>query len=297
MKRTLPPLNSLRAFEAAARHHSVSGAAEELNVSPGALSRHVRKLEEYIGTPLFKRTKTGLILTREGMNYAMLASDVFDTLHDGTTRLRGDSKRLVVKLRVTPTVAIHWLMPRLALFYGAHPEVDTHITTAYDPVDFDRHDAHLGIRLGSGDWPEVESYQVLLEELLPLCAPDLQRQPLPKVPRDLSAHVLLHSAMRPNDWRNWCAAHCPDLDSAKGLRLENSVMAYQAAKLGMGIAITHSSAFFENELRFGQFVAPFGRDAIVATGNAYYLVRPRHRPLKGPVRLLWDWLHSNSGAS
>ena len=289
MKRVLPPLNSLRAFEAAARHRSIVGAADELNVSPGAASRHVHNLEEYVGTPLFRRTKNGLILTKVGIAFAATASDLFDTLHEATLRARNESSRSVVKLRVTPTVAIRWLMPRMASFYGAHPDIDVQMTTAYAPVDFDRDDADLGIRLGSGVWQGHEVIRVLDEELMPICVPNLRDQEVPQTPDDLGRNTLLHSTMRPNDWRDWCSVFAPNVDWSRALRLENSVMVYQAASLGMGIAVTHNAQFFGDELALGTFVAPFGPEQTVKTGQAYFVVRPMRKTLKGPVKALWDW--------
>ena len=173
MARRLPPLNSLRAFEAAARHQSVSAAARELCVTHGAVSRHVSKLEDYLGTRLFLREGSHLRLTHDGEVYASGLSHVFDELHALTAARVAATKTDALRIGAYPTFADKVLIPRLAQFRDIFPGIGFQIETSHTALDPRDLEVDVAIRLGDGDWPDLESHRLFDEELMPVGSPTL----------------------------------------------------------------------------------------------------------------------------
>jgi LysR family glycine cleavage system transcriptional activator len=285
----LPPLNALRAFEAAARHSSFTRAAGELCVTPGAVSRHVRKLEQSLGASLFNRGAGQVELTAEGIVYLAQIRTAFEQISEATAAARshGANERLL-RIHVPPTCAARWLVPRLVHFHADHPDISIQLTTSHDPVDFARDDVDAAIQYGPGVPSSLEGQALFPEVLLPVCSPRLAgRAPRVRAPHDLVGHVLLHSIRRPNDWPDWLSAagvRGPSPD--RTLAFENSTLTYEGAVEGLGVAVAQL-AFVHDEIERGRLVAPI--DVRLRSAAAYCLVFPAHKRAMRKVRAFAGW--------
>ncbi|HEX2117327.1 MAG TPA: transcriptional regulator GcvA [Alphaproteobacteria bacterium] len=293
MRRTLPPLNSVRAFEASARNSSFTLAAAELRVSQGAVSRHIACLEQWLQVKLFTRVHRGVELTPQGRVFFNVAKSTLDLLESGASQLKRSPDENRLRLKLPPTFAMRWLVPRLVRFHALHPDVDVQITTSHSNADFDREDVDISIY----SWPEPPSgpnyRRVLSEVLLPVCAPSLLgRGPALRKPADLANHVLLCSLNRPSDWPTWvAAAQVGQIDGNSGLKFENAALAYQAAIDGLGVMIAQW-AFVEDDLATGRLVAPF--ELRVQTKRAYFLATHPHREKPARLRAFEEWILSEA---
>jgi LysR family transcriptional regulator, glycine cleavage system transcriptional activator len=289
MPRRMPPLNALRAFEAAARNGSLTRAAQELSVTQGAVSRFVAQLEDWLGLPLCTRTRRGIETTQDGAAYAAVLSSAFDRIEAQTRQLCERPVDNLLRIKLPPTFAIRWLVPRLARFHALHRHVDVQITTSHQTVDFDREDIDVCIHSGASPLPGATCRRLFGEILLPVCSPGLfRRTPPPREPAELGRHVLLCSMHRPDDWPTWLAsAGVRHIDGNNGLKFENSALAYQAAIDELGIVMAQR-AFVEDDLRAGRLVAPLPLRA--ATSNAYYLAHARSRRSTALIALFERWI-------
>jgi LysR family glycine cleavage system transcriptional activator len=288
MTRRLPPLNALRAFEATARNGSLTRAAQELSVTQGAVSRHVTQLESWLGVRLCLRLRRGIETTPEGAAYAAALRTAFDQIEAQTLRLRARSNDNTLRIKLPPTFAIRWFVPRLARFHALNRHIDVQITTSHQPVEFDRDDIDLCIHSGSGPLPGAICRKLFGEILLPVGSPGLFRSAPPQEPADLARFVLLCSMHRAADWPDWLkAAQLTTVDGNNGLKFENSALAYQAAIDELGIVMAQR-AFVEDDLRTGRLVAPLALR--VHTGNAYYLCFSRARQNSPLIQAFEDWI-------
>ncbi len=289
MGRRLPPLNALRAFEAAARHLSFTKAAEELSITPSAISHQIRGLEAHLGVRLFRRAGRSLMLTDEGQSYLPALRDAFDAIHAATSRLAVRKAAGPLTVSLLSSFAVRWLIPRLRRFQASQPEIEVRLSTAARPVDFRREDIDCAIRHGRGQWPGLTADLLLAEDLFPVCSPKLLegRHPL-KAPRDLVHHSLFHIAMRRDDWQVWLnAVGIADIDPERGPVFETSDLALRAAAEGLGVAIA-SSALVEDDLEKGRLVAPF--DVRLPTNSGYYFVVPEDRREQPKIAAFRAWL-------
>jgi LysR family glycine cleavage system transcriptional activator len=288
----LPPLNAVRAFEAAARHSSITAAADELHVTPGAVSRQVHLLEDFLGLALFERGHRQIKLTRRGDEYYKTVSNLLVLLHDATRRVKRASQKKQLRIRAYTTFAIRWLIPRLSSFHSAHPRIEVLLTASLQPVDFARDDLDGAIRLGPGDWPGVNAYRLAPNVLAPVCSPGLLRSGASlKRPADLAQHTLLHSIARPDDWEHWLKAMKADrvVDAHAGLTYESSAMAYQAAITGQGVAIAQLF-LVEEDIAAKRLVMPFRNKTLDMGAFTYYLVTPAARRESTPMTQFREWL-------
>jgi DNA-binding transcriptional LysR family regulator len=205
MRRRLPSLNQLRAFEAAARPQSFSKAAEELFVTHAAVSRHVRELEEWLGTQLFVRTGRGVVLTDAGKRYAARLTPIFDAIAEATrdAMIEGDSSHLTVA--PDGAFASRWLIPRLGNFNAAHPEIELSVSPGEYISDFYKGEDDIAIRYGTGGWPEVEAELLCTARIFPVCAPQVIADDPPETPDDLARFTLLHENSQ-QWWADWLRA-------------------------------------------------------------------------------------------
>ena len=287
----LPPLNPLRAFEAAGRLKSIRKAAEELSVTAGAVSRQVQILETYLGVPLFRREARAAILTAAGEQYLAEITAHLDGIREATLKLTGvrGRSRDVLKVRAYITFAMKWLIPRLSSFHDANPATEVRITASLEAVDFEHEDVDCAIRLGDGNWPHCEVDKLVANELVPVCSPDYRREAKLKSPSDLAGRTLLHSLARPDDWMHWLnAVGLTGIDPFAGLKYQSSVMVYQAAIEGQGIAIAQKF-LVEDDLRRRRLVQPF---AITCDRGSYtyYLIYPKNRLRNPSFRTFRQWL-------
>jgi LysR family glycine cleavage system transcriptional activator len=292
--RRLPPLNALRAFEAAARHLHVTRAAEELNVTQAAVSHQVRALEAWLGVRLFQRAGRGLRLTEPGSTYLVVLRDAFDRIAAATAALaRGRGlDRLTVSS--TDSFAAIWLVPRLRRFRAAHPDIEVRVMPSDEMVDFDYDDVDIAVRYGRGVWPGVKSLALFADELFPVCSPALLEGPHPlRTPDDIRHHVLLHDVLA-IDWDVWLkAAGVKGVDSRRGPFFSHTHLVLQAARSGEGLALGDRH-LVAPDLAAGTLVKPF--ELSLETGYAYYAVAPEQTWDSAKVTAFRDWLVAEAGA-
>lgn len=270
MNRQIPPLNALRSFEAVARLGSFTKAADELCVTQGAVSRQIANLESWFDQKLFHRGRHNIELTQQGRSYFEAVRDIFDAIDRSTRRMMPRQDDRLLRIKLPPTFAIRWLMPRLARFHAKHPSTEVQITTSHQRVNYRLEDIDVGIHSEPVP-PQLPGFKLLFEEtLIPVCSPGLLKssRPLEK-PGDLKFHDRLCSMNRPNDWATWLkAANVDSIDGHEGLKFENAALAYQAAANGLGVMMG-LMPFVKEDLASGLLVAPF--DLCVSTPGGYYL--------------------------
>ncbi|WAJ71464.1 transcriptional regulator GcvA [Catenovulum adriaticum] len=268
--RRLPPLNALRSFEVAARHLSVTLAAEELFVTQAAVSQQIKTLENFLNVKLFIRRNRKLILTEVGASYYFEIKDVFENILDATQAIFNTQNSDSITVGVPPSFAIQWLVPRLNLFSEQFPEIDVRIKA----VDLDEglltEGVDVAVYLGTGNWKGLAAYKLHTEYLAPVCAPSILNNKMPLDDfEDLRKHTLLHDKSR-KYWRLWGQKLGPkDLDVRHGPIFSHSSMVLQAAVLGQGVALGHS-VLARPEIEAGRLIEPFSERLI--TKDAYYLV-------------------------
>ena len=207
MPRRLPPLNSLRTFEVAARHLSFTRAAQELCVTQGAVSRQVKQLEDYLQIQLIKRKNRRLVLTEEGEAYMAALGQAFDVVDNATRRLRGRSDQLVLTVRLLPTLAMRWLIPRLHEFHKIHPNIQVRVTTSLRPADLSVEEFDVAIGRMPDRRPGLRCEPLMGEDIIAVCSPALLGGDHPiREFADIAHHNLLHAATRPDAWKTWLAA-------------------------------------------------------------------------------------------
>ena len=258
MKRSLPPLNGLRAFEAAARHMSFTDAADELSVTQAAISHQVRGLEQRLGLKLFVRRNRSLLLSEAGQAYLPSVRAAFDQLNEATEKLLQKDRGGHLTVTTTASFATKWLVPRLGGFQRANPEIDVRISTGTGLIDFSREDVDIGIRYGRGQWPGLTAERLVTEDVMPVCAPSLLKGPNPlKKPADLKRFTLLHIGSFPDDWQVWLtAAGVKGVDASRGVSFDFPLVAYQAAMDGLGVALGRQP-LVAPDLKAGRLVVPF----------------------------------------
>ena len=293
MKR-LPPLNALRVFEAAARHLSFTKAAEELHVTPGAVSQQIKALEDFLQTPVFRRQKRSLLLTDEAQASLPILREGFDKLAEAGSILaaKGDSGRLTVS--VAPSLASKWLVPRLDRFQDAHPDIDVWVSADMDVVDFAVDDVDIAIRYGIGAYENLVTEHLMAEKIVPVCSPDLLTGDHPiKSPADLVHHTLLHDAGTEKDpscptWPMWLkAAGVCHKQGERGLKFNQSSLVIEAAVAGKGVALA-KAALALADLEAARLVIPF--DLTTPTDFAYYIVHPPSKSSSAGVNAFKEWL-------
>jgi LysR family transcriptional regulator, glycine cleavage system transcriptional activator len=288
MSRSLPPLNALRAFEAAARHLSFTTAAAELNVTQAAISHQIKALEDRLGLKLFRRVGRGLLLTDAAQAYLAEIAAAFDRIAGATRRLHQHDAAGVLSATVLPSFAAKWLLPRLGRFRAAHPEIDLRISSSVEQIDLAREDFDFALRAGSGQYLGMRSDLILTESFFPVCSPALLSGPNRlRVPADLRAHTLLHD--EPRDlWQLWLkTVGLTDIDATRGPGFSDSGMLIQAAVEGQGVAIAKGT-LAGDDLRAGRLVRPF--DQSLPANYSYWLVCPEPSAERPKIVAFRDWI-------
>lgn len=292
MPRRLPPLNGLKAFEATARLMNFSKAAQELFVTPSAVSQQVKSLENFLGIKLIKLVQGRLELTPAGEQYLPVLRDIFDRLETTTTTISRSPIQSIVSVTMLPTFAIRWLIPRLKSFHELYPTIDVRLICTVRVVDLEREDVDIAIRFGSGNWPGLSSSYLMGEEVFPVCAPELANGPVPlRKPSDLARHTLLHveTPPRQDDWRLWLESvgAADEVDFRTGHRFDSSSIALRAATFRLGVAMAHRP-FVEDDLRLGKLIAPF--DHKLRVDGAYYVAYVDRKDRRAKVEAFTNWL-------
>lgn len=292
----LPPLNSLRAFEAAARHLSFTKAAQELHVTPAAVSQQIRQLEEFYGIPLFRRTTRTLILTEAAQMALPDVKEGFERLTEASRRLQSDRNGNLLTVSSSPSMGERWLLPRLERFRAQHPDIDIRIDTTDRLADFVNDRVDIAIRYGRGNYDGLEADIMMQDVAYPVCSPALLDGDKPlKEPKDLRHHTLLHPEWRQErdaqpSWQMWLrAAGVTGIDVTRGLRFSSDTMLAHAAADGLGVALALSS-MVQRELRDGKLVRPFGDGGSqIETVFRPYLVYPKRNLSLPRVAAFRDW--------
>ena len=293
MNGRLPSLSGLRAFEATARHLSVTLAAGELNVTPGAVSLQIRDLEQSLGVRLFNRLPRQLTLTEDGEGYFKAMRSAFRLMREATEDLLARARPTTLSISCTPTFAAQWLVPRLPNFEERLPGLDIRIAASNRLVDFARDGVDIAIRHGFGRYEGLVSERLLDDDLVPVIAPSLRETRPLDAPDDLRNHVLIHDVHR-QDWRLWLEAMgVTEIDAMRGPVFTDSNGAIEAAKAGDGVGLVRLS-LVAREIQERRLVAPFLRG--VSTGLAYYIVYPPGALDRPAVTALRQWLTEEARA-
>lgn len=308
MSYRLPPLAALRAFEAASRHLSFKKAAEELHVTPAAISQQIKALEEYVGFSLFHRLTRALALTAQAEAMLPKLREGFECLAAAldTTRPPGEGVLTVV---APPSFATRWLVPRLPRFAAEHPDVKLRLSSQSDavdrpgesamadePLDLRTADISLAIRYGTGDYPGFYVRQLFAPAWVPVCSPRLATAERPlDTPDDLARHVLIHDETihddpYPPNWQEWLSrASVSGIDAERGPRFSNAVLAVEAALDGQGVALA-LLPLVEADIAAGRLIIPFNLS--VPSPYAYFLIMRKVFAERPPVAAFCDWLMS-----
>jgi LysR family glycine cleavage system transcriptional activator len=293
MKRSLPSLNAMRAFEAAARHSSFKLAAQELNVTPAAVSHHVKSLEDDLGVQLFHRLTRALNLTDAGRAALPLVTQGFDTLAMGAERMRSHGENGLLTISVSPSFGSMWLVPRLDRFHKHHPDIEIRIDGTDRRVNVARGDADVAIRYGPGGATGLQEDFLFSQWNTPVCSPALLAGALPlRDPSDLKDHTLLHVDWRDAaaSWRMWLlAAGLRDIDPTRGPHFAQETMAVEAALDGQGIALI-GDRLIADHLAAGRLICPFGSDLKTPLAFSFYLLSAREKANLPKITAFRDWL-------
>ncbi len=294
MTRQLYPLNALRAFEAAARHLSFVRAADELHVTPAAISHQVKGLEDFLGVQLFRRLPKGLLLSETGQRMLPGLRDGLMLLENAVEAARAPHVGGPLTISVAPMFAAKWLVPRLDRFSKAHPEIDLRISSSLSLVDFRKEDFDVAIRLGKGRYPKLEAIALFDEYVTPMCSPRLLEAAVSEdLPVFLAKQTLLHDdslAFHPGapTWRTWLdAAGITGLDAGHGPRFSHPDHAIQAAVDGAGVVLGWGN-LAADDIAAGRLVAPF--DPPLPIGLGFYAVCPPSHLRRPNIIAFRDWL-------
>jgi LysR family transcriptional regulator, glycine cleavage system transcriptional activator len=302
----LPPLNALRAFEAAARNLSFKNAARELHVTPGAVSHQVKLLEEHLGMPLFRRLTRALELTPQALAMLPLVQEGLQHLAAAVEKGRARDEGGSLTVVAPPNFAARWLVPRLSRFTMAHPNLELHVASrpsmidgrgdsvAPPPPDPSADSPTAMIRFGDGRYPGSRVDEVFSATYVPICSPRLMGGPHPlRTPDDLRHHTLLHDDTvieedaRPS-WADWLQAlGLGDIDASRGPHFSDASLAFEAALEGMGVALA-IKPLVRSEIEAGRLVVPF--DIAAPASYAYYLVTPEGVRGNATLDAFRDWL-------
>ena len=299
MTRRIYPLNALRAFEVSARNLSFVKAAEELYVTPAAISHQVKRLETYLGVQLFRRLPRGLLLAEPGQVLLSELREVFLRLDKAMERVLQSDSRGALTISVAPMFAVKWLVPRMQRFDALYPDIDVRMSSSLGVIDFQRDAFDAAVRLGHGQYPGLEAVKLFDESVTPMCSPRLLEGPdTLQSPDDLRHHVLLHDdsmAFEPAtpNWNTWLdAVGAKRVDASRGPHFSQPDHALQAAIDGAGVVLGWRY-LAADDLAAGRLVQPI--DLIVPLGSAFYLVYPKAYTDRQKVMVFRDWLIEETG--
>lgn len=287
------PLNPLRAFAIASRHKTFTAAARELGVSQVAISRQIAILENYLNVSLFERGTRSAKLTEVGRAFGLEISGLFDDLESATQKIINQETQSTVSLRVYPTFAHHWLMPRLSDFAARYPDIRIRFDTRVEPLDFRGTHLDVAIQLGNGTWRDARSRKLFDEEVDVFCAQSyLDKLASPPDLARVADYDLLHARYRRRSWEQWAEAVGADISRHRSMEFDTSLLTFSAAEQGFGMAIGQLG-LLDGSLRSGRLVCPFQRP--IQTGAAFYVVWPTATSVNTKTRRFIDWLVEQVG--
>lgn len=287
------PLNPLRAFTIASRHKTFTAAANYMGVSQVAVSRQVSILEDFLNVKLFERGCRSIQLTQVGRSFSHEIAGLFDELERATQRILANESDHTIRLRLYPTTANYWLLPRLADFKRRYPQYRVRLDTSVEVLDFRGTHLDVAIQVGRGDWADSRNRRLMDVTLDAICSPVyLETAGSIASPQDMNPDDFLHSRYRRREWENWLTAVGANLDHRRGVEFDSSLLTYSAAQSGMGVAMGHLE-LLGADLEAGRLIRPFSRP--VQTDSAYYVIWPTVTSVSTKTRHFIDWLLEQAG--
>lgn len=287
------PISSIRAFEAAARTGSFRDAANELHLTPSAVSHAIRKLESAMGTILFERSARAIRLTPAGENLMRHAGAAFDNLRRGIEEVAGRGPQLL-RVHCAPSFAAQWLAPRLARFLAAEPKLEVRLAASTEYARFSNDDFDIDIVYGQPRAEGVEVMSLGEEIVTPLCAPELAKKI--RKPKDLFGQVLIRSEVKQVQWHQWFSANGLEAPAIHGMRFDRSFLAIAMASSGLGVTL-ESTRLAEREIATKRLVAPLAGRSVDIRYVGHHLVFPRASQQRRPIRVFTEWITRELAAS
>ena len=286
MKQSLPALNAVRIFEAAARLQNFTKAADEIHITQGAVSKQIKLLEQQLGCQLFIRAGPMLKLSEAGKEFQAIAEESLSIIRRGTARIKSRSTNTPLTISLLPSFAHHWFLPNLASFEQKHPDISLRLAPSYHVVDLDvDSDIDLAIRLGRGDWPNLHSLQVTEDELIPVCAPSIAGELNTII--DIKEQRLIVDSSPYDEWHRWQAKAGLNYTAKDCLYLDDVNLQLAAAIQGKGICLSRKS-FVINHLAQGNLVQPF--ELSIYSKFNFYLVFPANRLQEIKIAAFYQWI-------
>lgn len=288
-RRLLPNINALAAFEAVARLGSFTVAAQELDLTQGAVSRQIRLIEDQFGRRLFERDSRNVRLSAAGETYAEVVRSALGQLRDAALGLMSNRHSGILNLAILPTFGTRWLMPMIPDFVDNNPDITINFVTRVGRFDFARERLDAAIHYGLPDWPEADSTLLVREMVAPVVSPEFLAERSIATPADIGRLPLLHMATRPGAWTEWFEHQGLSAPTGPGMQFEQFGTAAQACMAGLGVALL-PQILISGELQRGQLVPAPGQP--MHSRSAYYLVVPHDKRGHPPVASFRDWLTS-----
>ncbi|MHC2620867.1 LysR family glycine cleavage system transcriptional activator [Bradyrhizobium huanghuaihaiense] len=280
------PISSIRAFEAAARTGSFRDAANELHLTPSAVSHAIRKLESAMSTTLFERSARAVRLTPAGENLMRHAGAAFDNLRRGIEEVAGRGPQLL-RVHCAPSFAAQWLAPRLARFMAAEPKLEVRLAANTEYARFSNDDFDIDIVYGQPRADGVEVVSLGEETVTPLCTPELAKKI--RKPKDLLDQVLIRSDVKQVQWHQWFTANGLEAPAIHGMRFDRSFLAIAMASSGLGVTL-ESTRLAEREIATKRLVAPLAGRSVDIRYVGHHLVFPRASRQRRPIRVFAEWI-------
>jgi DNA-binding transcriptional LysR family regulator len=280
------PISAIRAFEAAARTGSFRNAANELHLTPSAVSHAIRKLESAMSTTLFERGARSVRLTPAGENLMRHAGAAFDNLRRGIEEVAGRGPQLL-RVHSAPSFAAQWLAPRLGRFIAAEPKLEVRLAASTEYARFSNDDFDLDIVYGEPKAEGIEIVSLAEETITPLCTPEIAKRI--RKPKDLFNQVLIRSEVKQVQWHQWFAANGLEPPAIHGMRLDRSFLAIAMASSGLGVTL-ESTLLAEREIVTGKLIAPLAGRSVDIRYVGHHLVFPRSSKQRRPVRAFAEWI-------
>jgi DNA-binding transcriptional LysR family regulator len=287
MRRRLPPLKPLPAFEIALEHLSFTQAAGKLHLTHGAVSRQIQALESHLGVPLFRRRNRRIELTEAGIAFLPGVRQALQTLERSTAGIATSPREGALVVSCVATFMMRWLIPRLYAFSALHRKIEVRLSASHAPVDFARDGIDIAIRLGRAPWPRnVMASAFLADRIGPVCAPALLASRKSLRISDLRRHRLLHAETRAQAWADWARARGATIELGNSQAFEHTYFMLEAAASGLGIGIA-SHPLVEQDLRSGRLIAPFG---FTPSGRSYCVLHAREAAANPKIAAFRSWI-------
>ena len=296
LKRRLPSIKALQAFESAARLGSFTHASVELHVAQSAISRQVRGLEERLGARLFDLIRQRIVLTQAGQIFVEELRPVLANLGASCARVSAFADGVqLIEMATLPTFCSRWLIPRLPDYYAQNQRASISFTSKFDPFSFDVEPFDLAIHFGKPDWPDATMHHLFDERMVAICSPDFRQKHKIRSNKDLAAGPLLHMSLRRTAWLDWCEQlSLPTENAFHGRLYDQFSMLTAAAAAGLGAALV-PDLFVEEELRTGKLA--IASQSVIDADFGYYLAIPENRPIAPVVESLRDWLLAEAASA